>query len=127
VPTAYRFSDRGTRAEGLEPHPVGAHEGLGMPESDIAKELAGGYLGPRGPDGHWESWAGVASSCAREVYAPTSPACEAAEMREHGPDAAGSVTYEETASLCDVGLVSRDSEVCRAAYRFAASSAGAAP
>lgn len=129
--TAHRFSDRRTTATGLEPRRVGAHKGLGMPESDIADELADSYLsfrGPvRGPDGNWESWADVASSCAREVYAPSSPACEAAEMRESGRHAGGSVSYEEAASLCDVGLLNRDSEICRAAYRIADSSASVGP
>ena len=92
----------------------------GIPEVDVLQELRryGGYAG-RGPNGQTESWSEVAPLCARGVYAPASPKCEASAILTSGrPSIDASVPYSEVAAFCDVNLLTRESEVCRAAYRL---------
>jgi hypothetical protein len=91
----------------------------GIPEVDVLQELRryGGYAG-RGPNGQAESWSEVASLCARGVYAPASPKCEASAILKGGGPVDAHVPYPEVAASCDVNLLTRESEVCRAAYRL---------
>jgi hypothetical protein len=91
----------------------------GIPEVDVLQELRryGGYAG-RGPNGQAESWSEVAPLCARGVYAPASPKCEASAILKGGRPVDARVPYPEVAAFCDVNLLTRESEVCRAAYRL---------
>jgi hypothetical protein len=58
------------------------------------------------------------SLCSQQVYATASPAREVAFMIEHGRRNDTHVPYPGVASFCDVALIFRNSEVCRAAYRY---------
>jgi hypothetical protein len=91
----------------------------GIPEADVLQELRryGGYAG-RGPNGQTESWSEVAPLCARGVYAPASPKCEASAILTDGRPVDARVPYSEVAAFCDVNLLTRESEICRAAYRL---------
>jgi hypothetical protein len=94
----------------------------GIPEADVVEGLKWRFtLAAYGPDGKWKTWNELSSLCARGVYASESPACEAAAIREHGAGGSVRVPYLEVASFCDVTLMNADTEVCRAAYRFAQS------
>ena len=91
----------------------------GIPEVNVLQELRryGGYAGI-GPNGQTESWSEVAPLCARSVYAPASPKCEASAILTGGRPVDARVPYSEVAAFCDVNLLTRESEVCRAAYRL---------
>ena len=91
----------------------------GIPEADVLQELRryGEYAG-RGPNGQAESWSEVAPLCARGVYASASPKCEASAILKDGRPVDARVPYSEVAAFCDVNLLTRESEVCRAAYRL---------
>jgi hypothetical protein len=91
----------------------------GIPEVDVLQELRRyeGYAG-RGPNGQKESWSEVAPLCARGVYAPASPKCEASAILTGKRHVDARVPYSEVAAFCDVNLLTRESEVCRAAYRL---------
>lgn len=91
----------------------------GLPESDVLQELRryGEYAG-RGPNGQVESWSQVAPLCARGVYAAASPKCEASAILKGGRPLDARVPYPQVAAFCDVNLLTRESEVCRAAYRL---------
>ena len=90
----------------------------GIPEVDVLQELRryGEYAG-RGPNGQTESWSQVTPLCTRGIYAPASPKCEASAILRGGKDVAR-VPYSEVAAFCNVNLLTRESEVCRAAYRL---------
>ena len=65
-----------------------------------------------------ESWSEVAPLCARGVYAPASPKCEASAILTDRRPVDARVPYSEVAAFCDVNLLTRESEICRAAYRL---------
>ena len=91
----------------------------GIPEFDVLQELRryGGYAGI-GPNGQAESWSVVAPLCARGVYAPASPKCEASAILTARSHVDALVPYPEVAAFCDVNLLTSESEVCHAAYRL---------
>lgn len=89
----------------------------GIPGSDVVEGLRSHILlAARGPDGSWQTWTSVATPCTRGVYASASPICIAEALVGHAAPAR--VLCAEVATFCDVKLMDRDSEVCRAAYRF---------
>ncbi len=124
--TAYGSSGRPVSSTVPRPSSVGRAVDTGVPESDVAQELAKEFM-RYGPSGEYESWGDVVSNCARGHYAPASPICEAAHVKERGSGAMGRIKYGEVASFCDVRLVSQSSEVCRAAYHFADASGDDTP
>lgn len=88
----------------------------GIPEADVAEELAGWALSS-GPHDTIVHWPDVKSSCIRGTYPLASPLCQADAIRESGGHSSARVAYPIVASFCDVGLIRYSSEVCRAAYR----------
>lgn len=123
---AYISGDRPASSAAPKSSSTGLAEGTGIPESDVAQELAKSFL-LYGPTAQAENWKDMLSSCASGLYATRSPMCEAANVRARGLRAAGYIEYGEVASFCDVKLISRESEVCRAAYHFADASGDDAP
>lgn len=124
--TAYKPSERPVSSTGPRPSSVGRSVDTGVPESDVAQELAKGFL-RYGPRGEFVSWRDVLANCASGLYAPASPICEAAHVEEKGTRATVYIAYGEVASFCDLELIYRESEVCRAAYHFADASGDDTP
>lgn len=99
----------------------------GIPVADVVRELRSNMAWDvTGPDGSLKRWTDVTPLCALGVYASASPVCEAAAVEKRGPDNTVHVSYSEVASFCDLQLIRGDTEVCRAAYRFAQPKSGPA-
>ena len=91
----------------------------GIPESEVGEPLRSHLAWDiTAPDGGLKRWTEIAPLCARGIYASASPVCEAEAVANRGGRDSARIPYSEVASFCDVELISQDSEVCRAAYRF---------
>lgn len=114
---ADRFSGRSVPAIDGEPTATGYKETDGIREADVVREF-GSFPLFRGPNGNLESWPRVLPACTTGAYAPASPICRAAQIQSERASGARSIPFSEVASFCDIKLIDRQSEVCRAAYRL---------
>jgi hypothetical protein len=109
----------GPAADSMATERIPSVDVKGIPESDVAEALGTSLFGGTvGPDGKYNSWRNVVDLCERGTYASISPVCEAAAVRERSPHDSARLSYSEVASFCDVKLITAETEVCRAAYRF---------
>jgi hypothetical protein len=103
-------------------------ESSGITRSELYETMRAPLLdGLWGPDGQYKKMSDITANCERRIYAPDSPACEAAVFEKHPKAGTETVPFRRVAHFCDLGLVQSNMELCRAAYRVVRSESGTAP
>lgn len=69
----------------------------------------------------FETWKSFDEGCMLGNHSPASLCCRVAHLFEHGGVQDRLISSREVAAFCGAGLLSKDSEVCKAALRLAGS------